>query len=142
MIGERRKLKRVVIVTAIALAMLIAGVKTVQLQAQDSNAKVTLSKKQLKDLIANANTPADHERIAQYYDTEATRYEADAKEHEDEPGYYAGGQHPTPAVGKSANYYSINMVSHCPQIATKLKEAAQEARDLVAGHREMAKEAK
>ncbi len=40
MIGERRKLKRVVIVTAIALAMLIAGAKTVQLQAQDSKASV------------------------------------------------------------------------------------------------------
>ena len=142
MIGEIRNLKRVVIVTAIALATLIAGVKTVQLQAQDSKAKVTLSKKQLKDLIANAKTQTDHERIAQYYDAEAARYEADAKEHEDEGTYYAGAPHPTPSVGKSPNYYSHNMVSHCPQIATKLNEAAQEARDLAAGHREMAKEAK
>jgi hypothetical protein len=141
MIGETRKLKRVVIVTAIALAMLLAGVKTVQLQAQDSKAKVTLSKKQLKDLIANANTPADHERIAQYYDAEAARYEADAKEHEDEASYYAGHQHPI-VTGHSPNNYDHYMVSHCPQIATKLKEAAQEARDLAGGHREMAKVAK
>ncbi len=95
----------------------------------------------MKDLIANANTPADHERIAQYYDAEAARYEADAKEHKDEASYYAGHQHPI-ATGHSPNNYDHYMVSHCPQIAAKLKEAAQEARDLAAGHREMAKEAK
>lgn len=140
MFGEARKPKRVVIVTAIALAMLIAGAKTVQLQAQDSKANATLSKKQLKDLIANANTPADHERIAQYYDAEGARYEADAKQHADEATYYAGHQHPT-AEGHSPNNYSQYMLSHCPQIAAKLKEAAQEARALAAGHREMAKAA-
>jgi hypothetical protein len=42
-----------VILTAIALAMSIARVKTVQLQAQDSKAKVTLSK--------NAKQPAGRE---------------------------------------------------------------------------------
>jgi len=140
MIRETKKLKRVVIVTAIALAMLIAGVKTAQLQAQDSKASMTLSKKQLKDLIAKANTPADHEVIAQYYDAEAARYEADAKEHEDEASYYAGHQHPI-ATGHSPNNYDHYMVSHCPAIAAKLKEAAQESRALAAGHREMAKAA-
>ena len=141
MLGETKKPRRVAIVTAIALAMLIAGVNTVPLRAQDSKANVTLSKKQLKDLIANANTPADHERIAQYYDAEAARYEADAKQHEDEASYYAGHQHPA-AEGHSPNNYPQYMLSHCPQIAAKLKEAAQESRALAAGHREMAKEAK
>jgi hypothetical protein len=140
MFEETRKPRRVVIVTAIALAMLIAGVNTVPLRAQDSKANVTLSKKQLKDLIANANTPADHERIAQYYDAEAARYEADATEHKAEGSYYAGHQHPIP-TGHSPNNYPNYMLSHCPQIATKLKEAAQEARALAAGHREMAKAA-
>jgi hypothetical protein len=140
MIEETGKLKRVVIVTAVALGMLFAGVETVPMQAQDSKANVTLSKKQLKGLIANANTPADHERIAKYYDAEAARYEADSKQHEDEASYYAGHQHPT-AEGHSPNNYPQYMLNHCPQIAAKLKEAAQEARALAAGHREMAKTA-
>ena len=75
-----------------------------------------------------------------YYDAEAARYEADAKEHEDEASYYAGHQHPI-ATGHSPNNYDHYMVSHCPQIAAKLKEAAQESRALAAGHREMAKAA-
>ena len=99
-----------------------------------------MSSKVTGDAQPNANTPADHERIAQYYDAEAARYEADAKEHEDEAGYYAGHQHPI-ATGHSPNNYDHYMVSHCPQIAAKLKEAAQESRALAAGHREMAKAA-
>jgi hypothetical protein len=100
----------------------------------------TLSKSELRKLIANGKTAADHERIAQYFESEATKYEADAKKHEEEASYYAV-RPPTPVIGKSPNYYSENMKTHCPNLGAKLKEAAQEARIIAAGHREMAKEA-
>jgi hypothetical protein len=97
-----------------------------------------ISKGELKQLIANAKTPAAHERIAHYFDAEATKYEADAKEHEEEAGDYAA--HPSnPANGKDT-VYSTDMQGHCSNLGAKLKEAAQEARMLAASHRKMAKE--
>ncbi len=122
------------VVFAVATAMLTAVV-SVPAGAEDK----PMSKSELKDLIANAKTPAAHERIAQYFDAEATRYEADAKEHEEEASDYAA--HPSnPANGKDT-VYSTDMQSHCSNLGAKLKEAAQEARMLAAGHREMAKQA-
>ena len=100
----------------------------------------TMSKSELRTLIVNAKTPADHERIAQYFDAQAVKYEAEAKQHEEEATYYAS--HVQPANGKNQGFYSREMQDHCPKMAAKLKEAAQEARMMAAGHRELAKEAK
>ncbi len=83
MIGEIRNLKRVVIVTAIALAMLIAGVKTVQLQAQDSKTKVMLSHKEVVDLIKNAKEPGNHQKLAAYYRAKADEAKATVAEHKE-----------------------------------------------------------
>ena len=121
-------------VFAAAMAMLPSLV-SVPADAKDK----TLSKSELKHLIANAETKADHERIAQYFDAEATKYEADAKEHEEEAKDYAA--HPSnPANGKDT-VYSTDMQNHCSGIEVKLNEAAQEARALATGHREMAEKA-
>ena len=100
----------------------------------------TLSKGELRTLILNAKTPADHERIAQYFDAQAVKYEEAAKKHENEAAYYAS--HVQPAIGKNQGFYSREMQDHCPKMAAKLKEAAQEARMMAASHRELAKEAK
>jgi hypothetical protein len=123
-------------VFAVAIAMLTAVVSVPAGAAKDK----TLSKTELRNLVANAKTAADHERIAQYFDSVATKYEAESKKHEEEASYYA--VHPTPATGKQQGFYSQSMQRHCPNLAAKLKEAAQEARLIAAGHREMAKEAK
>lgn len=129
-----RALRLAAFAVAIALAPAVVSVPA---GAKD---KPTISKTELRTLIANAKTPADHERIAQYFDAEATKYEADAKKHEEEATYYAS--HTVPAIGKAQGFYSREMQGHCPELAAKLKEAAQEARFIAAGHREIAKEAK
>ena len=100
----------------------------------------SMSKSELRALILNAKTPADHERIAEYFDTQALRYEEEAKKHEEEATYYTS--HVQPAIGKNQGFYSREMQDHCPKMAAKLKEAAQEARMMAAGHRELAKETK
>lgn len=41
-----------------------------------------LSHKEVNELIASAKEPQDHLRLAQYYNSEADRLEAEAKEHE------------------------------------------------------------
>ena len=50
--------------------------------AQSAGQQQTLTKKELKALIASAKTPADHELIAEHYRFEAKRLAAKQQEHE------------------------------------------------------------
>ena len=96
------------------------------------NGKI-LSQKELKNLIANAETKADHERIAQQFDPEAANYEVEAKEHSERAGIYQSSQ---------AIYQNEQMFKHCDALGKSLQQAAADARALAADHREMAKHAK
>ena len=96
-----------------------------------------LSQQELKNLIANAETKAEHERIAQYFDAEAAKYEAEAKEHADlAQSYRKAG----PASAKYPG--SMQSFNHCDSLSKSLLKAAEDARQLAAEHREMEKEAK
>jgi hypothetical protein len=44
-----------------------------------------LSKRQLNTLIATAKTPAEHQRIAEFYLSQAQDYVAQSKEHAQDP---------------------------------------------------------
>ncbi len=93
-----------------------------------------LRKKELKSAIQNAKTAQDHQRIAAYYQKEAGRMLAEAKEHDDLALLY--GKSPNPLairVGKSAE--------HCKYFAKAAREAAQASKELAKMHDEMAKEA-
>lgn len=96
--------------------------------AKDKN----LSKVELKNLIANAETKADHERIARYFDAEAAKYEAEAKEHGERAGIYRSSQ---------AIYQNAQMFNHCDALSKSLQQAVEDARALAAEHREMATQA-
>ncbi len=89
----------------------------------------TLSKSELKNLVANAATKADHERIAQYFDAEAERFGAEAKDHEDIARVYQD----TARTGGA---------NHCNGVASQLRKAAEDASALASAHRGMANEAK
>jgi len=97
-----------------------------------------LSKAELKKLVATANTPQDHERIAKHFDAKAAQYETDAKDHEELASEYAksGDTHAQkhPNSGLTAE--------HCRHFAAQARRAAEEARRLAADHRTMAKPAK
>lgn len=119
-------------VFAVATAMLTAVV-SVPAGAKDKQ----LSKSELKHLIATAETKADHERIAQYFDAEAAKYEAEAKEHAElAQSYRAAG---TPSAKYPGGMQTFN---HCDSLSKSLQKAAEDARQLAAEHREMEKEAK
>ena len=90
-----------------------------------------LSKKEVKALIATAETKAEHERIAKYFDAEAARYEAEAKEHDE---LY---QKSTPSAKNASQTFN-----HCDSVSKSLQKAADEARALAAEHRHMASDAK
>jgi hypothetical protein len=120
-------------VFVVATAMLTA-VASVPAGAKDK----TISKSQLKNLIANAETKADHERIAQYFDAEATKYEAEAKDHAELATLYHGNTSPTPAKYPG----SVQSFQHCESLSKSLQQAAEDARQLAVEHRRMANEAK
>ena len=111
-------------------AGMLTAVIPVPARASD---KPLLSKSELKDLIAHAGTRADHERIAQYFDAEAVRYEEQAKEHGELSEYY----HKTPDPTLSKHPNSQRSFAHCDALSKSLQKAAVSARQLAADHRGM-----
>jgi hypothetical protein len=101
-----------------------------------ANDKV-VSRKELKNLIAHAETKADHERIAQYFDAEAAKYEEQAKQHADLAQSYKQTD-----PGSTKYPGSMQTFDHCDDLSKSLQKAAKDARELAAEHREMAKAAK
>lgn len=97
-----------------------------------------LTKSELKNLVANGETKSDHERVAQYFDAEAARYEAEAKEHGELASFYQ--KSPDPALSKHAG--SQRSFQHCDSLTKSLVQAAEDARQLAVEHRAMAKDSK
>ena len=126
-----RAIKLAVFVVATAM---LTTVVSVPAGAKDK----LLTKSELKNLVANAETKTEHERIAQYFDAEATRYDAEAKEHGDLAPFYQ--RNPDPALSKHPG--SQRSFQHCDSLGKSLKQAAEDARQLATEHREMAKHEK
>ena len=107
----------------LGVIILFASTTSIYLQAQDAQERV--SPQQLKDLITNAKTPADHEKIAGYYRQEAARLKADAEMHRVDAGLYGKGQG----------------AIHCNNLAKLDDQAAKEAEALATMHQKMGKAA-
>jgi hypothetical protein len=93
------------------------------------------SKKELKVLIANARTPADHEKIATHYRVEAEQLKLRQREHEKELAAYLENpsSHPSPKWP--------TMEQHCRQLIFYYSKTAEKALALADLHDRMAKEA-
>lgn len=93
-----------------------------------------LSKKDVKILIANARTPADHERIAAYYRAEGQRLKVEQQDH----------QKMLEAYLKNPSTHTIpkwpTMEQHCRNLIAYYGKAAQQAFALADLHDQMAKE--
>ena len=86
-------------------------------------------------LVANAKTPADHEKLAAHFQTEATRLAAGAKEHEQLAGIYAK----SPSAHDVKHPNSPETASHCRTLAELYSKAAKEAEAMAAAHDQMAR---
>ena len=120
-----------------ALIFGLLTVLAVSVSAGADDAKL-LKKAELRHLIANAETVADHERIAQHFDAEAAKWESEANTHEELARYYQ--RNPDPAAWKYSK--SPRSFEHCDLLVKDLRTAAQESRQLAADHRSMAKQVK
>ena len=129
--------KRVMITNSVAIlaaVFVLAAIVSVSAGAKEKPA----TKAELKSLIANAETKADHERVARYFDAEAMKYEAEAKEHGELAGAYkaAPPSQPTKFPGSQQTF------NHCDSLSKSLNKAAEDARALATEHWQMAKEAR
>ncbi len=97
-----------------------------------------LKSSEVRALVMNAKTPADHLKLARHYTAMAEKQEVEAKEHEALALQYTN--HPTghemkhPMSGETA--------AHCKSYAEHCRKAASEMRALAASHTVMAKNAK
>mgnify|MGYP000844670351 CR=1 FL=1 len=113
-------------------SFLLAIVVTASI-AQPATPRETLTRKELKALIASAKTPADHERIAAYYRSESLRLATKSREHEEDLAeYYRApwrypGKYPT-------------MGDHCRSLAGHYKLAAERAAARAVIHERLAQE--
>ena len=124
-------MKRKLLTLVTVLMMTAAGL------AQTSSAPQTkpehFSKQQLNTLIATAKTPAEHQRIAQYYQAKAQDYLAQAKEHEQMLAAYNAN----PSIGGKSRAAFIN---HCEYFVKSFKELAVKSQELATLHDQMAKD--
>ena len=101
-------------------------------------AEKPLNKKEVRELIEKAKTPAEHQRLADYYAAEAKRLEAEAEDHADMAKAYRVNPH----VSETKLPSAADTIGHCDSWSQNLKKAAEDARALSAAHVEMAKAAK
>ncbi|MHB8525322.1 MAG: hypothetical protein ACYDD2_04095 [Candidatus Acidiferrales bacterium] len=100
---------------AIALFLPILG-------AAQTKPHEQLTKKDLKQAIANAKTADDHVRIAQYYRDDASRLEREAKEH-----------------AAFSQRYGTRTGRHCRWLATEYSKKVRREQDLARVHEDRAK---
>jgi hypothetical protein len=94
-----------------------------------------LSKQELKNLISNAKTAADHTRLAKHFAAKAVQLEADAKEHEELAAQYKAN----PNIHEMKHPGSAQTAGHCEFFGKSLRKAATDAKKLASDHELMAK---
>ena len=119
----------------LAVAAFTLMVSTVPYSTAETR-KTTLTHQELVELIANAKTEADHQRIAEYYSQEALRLNRQAKEHLELAAVYA--KNPATVESKQGNSFGQS-ASHCKRAAALATEEAQEDEALAEFHSNKAK---
>lgn len=115
----------------------LAFVMTFATLAQTASAKQApekLGKGQLTTLIAAAKTPADHQRIAEFYKSQTQDYLAQAKEHTAMVAAYKANSNIN-EKNKAAT------IGHCEYFASKFTDLAAKSQELAKMHEQMARDA-
>jgi hypothetical protein len=125
-------MKRSAITFAVTIAALaLGGVTPV------NAVSVPLSKEEAKELAATAATPADHLKLAAYFNDEADRFTAEAIEHETLANAH---RVQTDAVALK-HTMSGNTAGHCDYFAKVAREKAKTNRELATEHQRLANRA-
>jgi hypothetical protein len=125
-------MKRTIVILSSIFVFAVLALASVA-QAQPNAEK--LSKHDLQSLVASAKTPAEHNRLAQYYSAQAQDYLAQSKEHEQMAEQYKAN------ALTSSSKYAAGTVNHCAYLAKSFKASAAQMQVLSQEHAAMAKEA-
>jgi len=117
------------------LALLSILVTLIPLAATAQTVDAKQHKPDLHQLIATANTAADHQKLVDYYKDQAQQAEADATEHEEMLKAYA--ENPSTSEMKSLH----SPEAYCREMIRIYKREAQLNSDLAMLHERMAKDA-
>ena len=82
--------------------------------------------------IESANTKADHEAIAAFYQEEAKRVDEDIARHKRMSAAYQKARH--------LRQLGVRMRAHCDMLIKNYEDAAVEMREMARAHRDMAAE--
>jgi hypothetical protein len=99
------------------------------------SAGTILSKDEVKELSATAATPADHLKLAAYFNSEADQFDAEAVAHEG----LANAHRIKPDALAEKHTMSGNTVGHCDYFAKSARAKAKADRDLAVHHELMAR---
>lgn len=124
---------RVFTVVGLAIVALAASLPAL---AQKSSDKLTNS--QVRELIANAKTPADHTKLQKHFLAVAAEYDAQAVEHAADAEAYRK----SPSFRESKGPGGPGTAVHCDRWAQNDRESAKEARELATAHQHMAESSK
>ena len=105
---------------------------TVQASQGPIPAAEHLTKHQLNTFIATAKTPAEHQRIAHFYQSQAQNYLAQSKKHALE----AEQSRNNPM--RNNNKVVFSTVNHCEHFAQKFSDLAAKSQELSKQHEQMA----
>jgi hypothetical protein len=120
----------------VAASMVLAVVMVISAgQALAIGPKDELKPNEVRALVANAKTPADHMKLAHHYTAMAAKHEAEAQEHEALAAEYTKN----PELGGDKHPMGPNTAEHCKFFAEHCREAAKEMKAMAAAHEEMAK---
>ena len=123
----KRKIQAVLtIISFTFLVLLAAGYSA-------AGQRPSLSKKEVKALIASAKTKEDHLKLAAFYKGEAVRLETEAKDHDEMAEMYR--KNPTPMAVKHPEAFGEG---HCKEIARRYRESAAKTQELAAMHEQLA----
>lgn len=98
--------------------------------------KGALKPKEVKALVANAKSPADHLKLARHFTAMAEKHEAEAKEHDELAAEYSRNPQ---MRGKMP--MAPNTAEHCRYFAEHCRNAAKQMRSMAADHEAIAKAA-
>ncbi len=124
-------MKRTFAILSLVLVMTFAAVAQTASQAKPEQ----LTKKQLNTLIASAKTPAEHNRIATYYQAKSADFLAQAKEHESMVAAYKAN------TFLSSDKNRASTIDHCEYFVTTFNALAGNSQELAKLHQRMASEA-
>src|SRR5579863_8174516 len=123
------------ILSILSLAFVVTAAAFSQTASAQQTKPEHFSKRQLNTLIAEAKTPAEHQRIAQYYHAKAEDYLAQAKEHEQMLAAYKAN----PSLTAKSQASTIN---HCEYFVKTFNELAVKSQEFAKLHEQMVEDVK